>query len=241
MSLFIAFVALLSGLVFAGTPEILNAFMQKGNMKLVRASKIGSGLVEYVFENKQMPYSSKRFLVVYATEDGKYVLMGALVDGVSGKNLTRERYRELTRIDISSLPLEEALRFTYGKGGKKLIMFSDPDCPFCRKTHEWLKRKNVELYVFLYPLPIHPQAYKKSVSILCSGDRERAYDEALSGKKVRVRECKKGESLLKKHMLTGQLVGVGGTPLLITEKGYRIEGFNLKELAGYLGGRKDEK
>jgi len=228
------FLLFLPALAVPEEPQIVRSLLKQETLTVKEKRNLGSGIVEYVLENKAKAYSPKKYVVVYATEDGKYVMMGALIDGSTGENLTKIRYRELTRVDVGSLPLEDALKFTYGKGGRKLIMFSDPDCPFCRRAHTWLRGQNVELYVFMYPLPIHPEAYNKSVTILCSSDRKGEYDKALSGEKIEIKKCKEGETLLKKHMLTGQLVGVEGTPLFITEEGYRIEGANLKELSDYL-------
>ena len=201
--------------------------------KLIEKRDLGS-LREYVIEK------NGRKMIVYETRDGKYLIIGAILDAKSGKNLTKERYKEINKVDFSKIPLDEALHLKFGKGGKKLVMVSDPDCPFCRKAHAYLKSKNVELYVFLYPLPIHPGAYEKSVRILCSKDREKAYDEALSGKKVGGNKCKEGENLLKKHILVGQILGVNGTPLFVKENGEKIEGFVVSELEEYLGGGRNE-
>lgn len=229
----------LLALAFAGQePEFIKKLLKTGRYSLKEKKAIGSGLVEYVLADTTSLkfYSKKKYLVIYATEDGKYMLVGSLMDGKTAKNLTKEKYRELTRVPIKDLPLDTAIKVTYGKGGKKLIMFSDPDCPFCRKSHEWLKGKDVDLYVFLYPLKIHPGAYEKSLTILCSKDRERAYKEAMDGKEIGSLKCKEGEKTLIRHMLTGDMVGVEGTPLFIREDGYKIEGANFKELEEYLSG-----
>ena len=216
----------LTGLSFA-EPEV---FKRLG-IRVIEERDLGS-LKEFVIER-----SGKKMLI-YATKDGKYLLIGALLDAKTGKNLTKERYREVNKVDVSKLPLDDALKITFGKGGKKLVMISDPDCPFCRKAHAYLKAKDVDLYVFLFPLDIHPQAYPKSVKILCSQNPAEAYDTALSGGKVEGKKCKEGENLLKKHILVGQILGVSGTPLFIREDGYRIEGFNVRELEEYLGGKR---
>ena len=215
----------LAGFGFA-EPEI---FKQLG-IRVLEERNLGS-LKELVVER------NGRKMLIYMSKDGKYLLIGALLDAKTGKNLTKERYKEINRVDVSKLPLEDALKITFGKGGKKLIMISDPDCPFCRKAHAYLKNKDVELYVFLFPLDIHPEAFSKSVRILCSEDKVGAYDTALSGGKVSAERCGEGEKMLKKHILVGQIVGVAGTPLFIREDGIRIEGFNVKELEDYLGGK----
>ncbi|HIP43076.1 MAG TPA: DsbC family protein [Aquifex aeolicus] len=201
--------------------------------KVIEERDLGS-LMEYVIGK------NGRKMIVYETKDGKYLIIGALLDAKSGKNLTKERYKEINKVGFSKIPLDEALHIRFGKGGKKLVMISDPECPFCRRAHRYLKEKNVDLYVFLFPLDIHPNAYKKSVKILCFKDKAKAYDEALSGKEINAKECKKGENLLKKHILIGQMLGVRGTPLFVKENGEKIEGFVVSELEEYLGGNKNE-
>ena len=220
----LAFLLSLTSLSLA-EPEI---FKRLG-LKVVQERDLGS-IREYVVEK------GGKKMIIYETKDGKYLFVGALIDPKTGKNLTKERKREIERVDISKLPLGDAIKITFGKGGKKLIMISDPDCPFCRKAHAYLKKKDVELYVFLFPLvEVHPLAYLKSVQILCSGNKAKAYDVALSGGILKEGSCVSGENRLKKHILVGQLLGVSGTPLFITWDGYRIEGFNVKELEEYLG------
>ncbi len=214
----------LVGLVFA-EPELL----KKTGIKVIEERDLGS-LKELLVEK------GGRKMLLYMSEDGKYILIGALLDAETGKNLTKERYREINRVDVSKLPLEDALRITFGRGGKKLIMISDPDCPFCRRAHAYLKGKDVDLYVFLFPLDIHPEAYQKSVKILCSENKAEAYDIALSGKELKAERCKEGEDMLKKHILVSQIIGISGTPLFIREDGVKIEGFNMSELENYLGG-----
>jgi len=122
----------------------------------------------------------------------------------------------------------------FGKGTKKLIMVADPDCPFCRKAYQWLKDKDVEVYLYLFPLAIHPQAKDKSVKILCSENPAKAYDEVEAGKELKVEACKEGENRLKKHILIANKLGINGTPLFITMEGKKISGFNVPALGEYL-------
>lgn len=168
--------------------------------------------------------------VLYTCGDRRYILVGTLIDTKTGENLTKKRYKEITRVDVSKIPTDSAIRITFGSGGKKLIMVSDPDCPFSRRAHAYLKNKDVDLYVFLFPL----REITKSVKILCSEDRARAYDVAISGGEIKGDTCKEGEELLRDHVLTGQILKTEGTPLFITEEGYRIEGFIVSELEEYL-------
>jgi thiol:disulfide interchange protein DsbC len=68
--------------------------------------------------------------------------------------------RRQQRIAFDTLPLADAIKTVRGKGERVIAVFSDPDCPFCRRLETELdKLDNVTLYTFLYPLEgLHPEA-----------------------------------------------------------------------------------
>jgi thiol:disulfide interchange protein DsbC len=141
----------------------------------------------------------------------------------------------VTKVDLSRIPLNDAIEIKRGNGAKKLIMFSDVECPFCRKAYDWLKNQtNYTLYVFLIPLDIHPKAAGKSVQILCAQNRETALENAQSDKDIGSEKCEAGEKMLAGHKAVAGEVGVEGTPLFLTDTGARITGFNTPNLENYL-------
>ena len=78
--------------------------------------------------------------MIYTDAKAKYVMVGSVYE-VEGKvNLTEQRLRKLNRVDIASLPLDLAFKRVKGNGERKLIVFSDADCPFCAKLENELKR-----------------------------------------------------------------------------------------------------
>lgn len=207
---------MLSNSSFAGV-------LEKAGAKIVEEKDLGN-IVQIVIE---FPNGAKE--IGYITKDNKYLLIGNVIDAQTGENITAKKYKELEKVEVSQIPLDEAIKL--GNGSKKLIMIADPDCPFCKKAYQYLKSKNVELYIFLFPLDIHPNAYEKSVKILCSKDTAKAYDEVENGNQLQIDKCKEGEDKLKKHILIATKIGVRGTPVFIdVSTGYRIEGFNVSEL-----------
>ena len=84
--------------------------------------------------------------------------------------MTEERIAELGKIDVKSLPLNQAIKYVKGKGERTLYIFSDPDCPYCQRLEQnMVGVDNVTVYVFLYPLTsLHPNAEKVSNQIWCS-------------------------------------------------------------------------
>jgi len=208
----------------------------KSNKLLSRAGKIEEvrdlgSLYEIVISTPR----GKRLL--YETKDGKYIIAGVLFDSKTGKNLTAVRDREINRIDISKIPLQDAVHLQFGKGGKKLIAIIDPECPFCRRSFSYFKNKNIDLYVFFMPLSFHKNALSWSKKVLCSRNPSRALLELEERGKIPActkEKEKEAENLLKKHILTAQIIGARATPTFITENGYLIEGLNKKELDSYL-------
>ena len=92
-----------------------------------------------------------------------------MLDVKGRRNLTRERMDKLTEVKWDSLPLKNAIKVVRGNGQRKFAVFSDPDCPYCKKAeHEFDRLDNVTMYVFLYPLAFHQDAARKSRLVWCS-------------------------------------------------------------------------
>ena len=116
--------------------------------------------------------------LVYTDAKAKYIMVGAVYDADSKTNLSELRMRKLNRVDVASLPLDLAFKRVKGNGERKLIVFSDADCPFCAKLENELKSvDNVTIYTFLFPIDqLHPDSARKSRIIWCSADRVKAWD-----------------------------------------------------------------
>ncbi len=87
------------------------------------------------------------------TKDGAYLIAGGNLITRDKVNLTQKRHEEVNRVDVSKLPLKDAITIKRGNGAKKLIMFTDVDCPYCRKAYDWLKKPDQlhSLCIFLPP------------------------------------------------------------------------------------------
>lgn len=177
--------------------------------------------------------------IIYFSPKG-YLFFGEIWDAEKGKSITAEKRQEIESKKVKTLPADKAIKI--GKGPKKVIEFSDPDCPYCRRASEFFdKREDVTRYVFLIPLrQIHPNAEKKIKYILCAEDKEKAYKEAFSGKldsadlKVPT-DCEQLASQKMKEMEEiAASVGVTGTPLFYVE-GTKVVGANTQEIERLLG------
>lgn len=200
-------------------------------VKVLEAKDIGS-LYEVV---ALVPQRDKQ--IVYVTKDGNYVITGGNLFNKDKVNVTKDRYDEVNKVDVAKLPVKDAITITKGSGAKKLYLFTDVDCPYCKKAWEWLKTQtDYTLYVFLFPLDMHPNAAEKSVKILCDSNPEAAFDLAETDKPLTGEKCETGEKLLQKHKAVSTEIGVTGTPLIVLGNGIKSSGFNQKALEGYLKG-----
>jgi thiol:disulfide interchange protein DsbC len=208
-------------------PIVKNLFPPQ--VEVIEARDLGS-LFELVVKEP-----SRGMQIYYVTKDGAYLIAGGNLINVDKVNLTRKRYEEVNRVDVSKLPLKDAITIKRGNGAKKLIMFTDVDCPFCRKAYNWLKSQtNYTLYIFFFPLDMHPKSPEKSVQVLCSKDQETALDNAQSDKEIGSEKCEAGEKMLARHKAIGGEIGIDGTPLFITAAGSRIQGLQIPALESYL-------
>ena len=179
--------------------------------------------------------------IVYVTKDGSYLITGGNLVNKEKVNLTKERYDEVNKVDVSKLPVQDAITIKKGTGAKKLYLFTDVDCPYCKKAWEWLRgQTDYTAYVFLFPLDMHPNAAEKSVKVLCDANPEAAFDATETDQPLTAAKCEKGEQLLQKHKAISTEVGVSGTPLIILGNGVKMSGFNQKALEGYLKGQESK-
>ncbi len=165
--------------------------------------------------------------IIYTDEQLTFLIAeGQLVDPKTKKNITDERFAELTKIDFNSLPLDKAIKVVKGNGKRKVAVFSDVDCPFCKRLeqNELSNITNVTIYTFLYPLEqLHPNAAEKSKLIWCADDRVAAWNDWIFRNKLpkAAGECE--VPLEEIGQLAGK-VGVASTPTLIFEDGKRMNG-----------------
>lgn len=121
--------------------------------------------------------------IFYTDTAGKVLLVGSMFDLANLENLTDARHEQLGVVDFQQLPLDKAIVRVKGDGSRKLAVFADPDCPYCKQLeNELLQVSNVTIYLFLYPLPsLHPDATRKSRAIWCARDPGAAWDNWMIG------------------------------------------------------------
>jgi thiol:disulfide interchange protein DsbC len=163
--------------------------------------------------------------LVYTDAKATYVLVGAIYEADTKRNLTELRQRELNRISFAGLPFELAMKKVKGSGERKLAVFSDADCPFCARLENDLKNiDNVTIYTFLYPIDqLHPDSARKSKMIWCSPDKVKAWDDFFASAKLpdNAGDC---ANPVAATAALGQKLRVTATPTLVFADGSVVPG-----------------
>lgn len=164
--------------------------------------------------------------VFYTDKNASYILIGSLIDAKTQRNLTEARIRELMQVKFETLPLEAAIKQVKGNGSRKLAVFSDPDCPYCKKLDTELgKVTDVTIYTFFYPIAsLHPQAVDKVKAVWCAADRVKAWEDLVQKGIVPQTGAKCDTTPLTKVAELGAKLKVNGTPTIIFADGFRVPG-----------------
>jgi thiol:disulfide interchange protein DsbC len=210
---------LLSGSVLADEASLLNAIeaaYPKVHVESVTKTPY-AGLYE-VFLDGQIIYTDEKFNFLIAE--------GRMIEPKSRRDITSERLAELTKVDFSTLPLDQAIKVVKGNGSRKVAVFSDPDCPYCKKLeqNELANITDVTVYTFLYPLTqLHPDAANKARAIWCAPDRSKAREEWILKGQLPKSDATCDTPIEKVASLAGKF-GVSSTPTLIFADGKRMLG-----------------
>ena len=175
--------------------------------------------------------------IIYTNDNFDFLIVeGRVVDPKTKNDLTEQRLEELSRVDFNDLPLSDAIKVVKGNGERKIAVFSDVDCPYCKRFEkkELLNVDNITIYTFLYPLAIHPEAEGKSKKIWCAKDRAKAWSEYIFEDKLPKNSgtCK---TPVNKIVKLGKDLGISSTPTIILLNGKTIPGaIPYKQLEEYL-------
>ncbi len=152
-------------------------------------------------------------------------------------DLGKEKPPELRKIDLDKIPLDDALLMGSPDARLKVIVFDDPDCPYCAKLHLEIKkilakRDDIAFYIKLFPLPMHPEAYRKSKVILCGKAKGKGIsllEDVFAGKDIGKPKCKTGRTIDNNIALAKEL-GINATPTLILPDGTVYPGYADAEI-----------
>ena len=163
--------------------------------------------------------------ILYTDERGDHVIEGHLIETKTRTDLTTARIDKLTAIDFASLPLKDAISWKQGSGARKLVVFADPNCGYCKKFERDLSQvKDVTVYTFLFPI-LGGDSPDKSRDIWCAKDNTAAWRDWMVKGTPPMRSMGNCDTAaLARNVALGKKLRVNGTPALVFEDGKRVPG-----------------
>jgi thiol:disulfide interchange protein DsbC len=163
--------------------------------------------------------------VFYTDAEGNYLIQGNLIDTKAKRNLTEERIAKLTEINFDALPLKDAFTVVRGNGKRKVAVFEDPNCGYCKRFETDLQNvNNVTVYMFLYPI-LGPGSTERSKNIWCAKDKAKAWmDWMVKSTDTPAAPATCDIAALNRNVEFGKKHKITGTPTLIFADGNRVPG-----------------
>lgn len=160
--------------------------------------------------------------VIYTDTKGDYVFEGNLLETRTQRNLTEEVLDEINRIDFASLPLKDAVAWKNGTGRRKLVVFADPNCGYCKRLERDLQQvKDVTVYTFIIPI-LGDDSKAKTENIWCVKDRLQAWRDWMLADKAPAKSFGMCASPTQRNLALAQKFRVNGTPAMFFEDGSRL-------------------
>jgi thiol:disulfide interchange protein DsbC len=161
--------------------------------------------------------------IYYTDAEGNYLVQGNLIDTKQRRNLTEERIEKLTAISFSDLPIKDAFTIVRGNGKRKMAVFEDPNCGYCKRFERDLQKvDNVTIHMFLYPI-LSADSTERSKNIWCAKDKIKAWqDWMVRDQSPKAQSC--DTSAIERNVELGRKFKITGTPTLVFLDGTRIPG-----------------
>ncbi|MBL0421573.1 DsbC family protein [Ramlibacter sp. AW1] len=161
--------------------------------------------------------------ILYTDANGNFLIQGALIDTRERRNLTEERMEKLLAIDFDSLPVKDAFTIVRGNGKRKMAVFQDPNCGYCKRFERDLQKvDNVTIHMFLYPI-LGPDSTDKSRNIWCAKDKGKTWTDWMVRDQVPT-QASCDTAALARNVEFGRKHKISGTPTVIFGDGTRVPG-----------------
>jgi thiol:disulfide interchange protein DsbC len=177
---------------------------------------------------RKVPYGSLYEVVAngeifYTDDKGSFILLGPIIDLKTKENVTDARLRQVNAVKFDALNFGNAIKIVRGNGSRKLAIFEDPNCGYCKRfERDLLAITDVTVYVFLYPI-LSPDSVEKSRAVWCAPDRGKAWLDLMT-RDTAVPAGANCTAPLEENLAFGREKKINGTPTLIFENGDRVPG-----------------
>jgi thiol:disulfide interchange protein DsbC len=161
--------------------------------------------------------------IVYIDFSKQYFFYGSLIDIKTKTNLTQNRLAEMNKIEVSQIPLDDALLMGEKDAKYQVIVFTDPDCGYCEKLHQEIKkvidkRKDIAFLIKMFPL----RSDEKAKAIICEKSLA-LLEDAYAKKPLPKPSCE--TEVANENRKLAEKLGIRGTPALILSNGLIVPGY----------------
>lgn len=168
---------------------------------------------------------------VYVDFSKKFLVAGNVIELATMESVTEAYTMNLNRVDVAQIPLGDAVVIGKADAPTKVIIFDDPECPFCIKLHAEVKkvvqlRPDIAFFVKMFPLAMHPNAKAKAKAIVCAKSAK-LLDDSFAGKELPPAKCETDQ--VEKNIQLAEKLGIGSTPTLVLPDGRVAPGFKTAE------------
>lgn len=161
--------------------------------------------------------------VYYTDAKGDFLIQGSLIDTKAKIDLTEQRVNKLSAISFSDLPLKDAFTIVRGKGERKLVVFEDPNCGYCKRFERDLtKIDNVTVHVLLYPI-LSADSGEKSRNIWCAKNPGQTFEDWMVND-VTPPAANCDTAPIVRNVAFGKKARITGTPTIFFADGSRVPG-----------------
>ncbi|GAB3053528.1 DsbC family protein [Acinetobacter apis] len=178
-------------------------------------------------EVKQLYSATLDDQIVYLDPTGQYVILGSMIRLKDQKNLTKALSMSINKIDWSSLPLNDAIQTVKGNGQRKIAVFSDPYCPYCKRLEaELAQLSDVTIYTFIFP--IRQQSIAPAQRVWCSANKAYAWNRLIT-QGILPQANANCSHPIDRNLTLGRKLGIDGTPGIIFSNGMKSMGYMSKQ------------
>ena len=172
--------------------------------------------------------------IFYTDAEGNFLLQGNLIDTKSKRNLTEERTEKLNAVAFDSLPIKDAFTIVRGTGKRKMAVFEDPNCGYCKRFERDLQQiNNVTIHMFLYPV-LGADSTDKSKNIWCAKDKGKVWQDVMV-RDMPVPKAACDTTAVDRNVDFGRKHKITGTPTLFFADGSRVPGaINTAQIEKFL-------
>jgi thiol:disulfide interchange protein DsbC len=161
--------------------------------------------------------------IIYTDAEGNFILQGSLIDTKARTNLTEQRTEKLSAVAFNQLPLKDTFTLVRGNGKRKMAVFEDPNCGFCKRFEKDLaKLENVTIHVFLYPV-LGPDSITKSNNIWCAKDKGKTWEDWMT-RNITPPTASCDTDAIDRNVDFGRKHRITGTPTTFFSDGTRVPG-----------------